>query len=54
MNTSWAAVESLTDDEDLVVIARNSKGASEPVLLGDLMYRDAAKRAGKLKYFYKL
>ncbi|XP_037302135.1 hemicentin-2 isoform X2 [Manduca sexta] len=45
LNISWSSVESLTEDEELVVTARNSKGASDPVLLRDLVYRDAAKRA---------
>ncbi|CAH0596489.1 unnamed protein product [Chrysodeixis includens] len=44
-NISWSAVESLEDDEDLAVTARNSKGASDPVLLRDLVFRDAEKRA---------
>ncbi|XP_063896922.1 neural cell adhesion molecule 1 [Helicoverpa armigera] len=44
-NISWTAVESLDEDEDLAVTARNSKGASDPVLLRDLVFRDAEKRA---------
>ncbi|KAJ8711949.1 hypothetical protein PYW08_008903 [Mythimna loreyi] len=44
-NISWSAVESLEEDEDLAVTARNSKGASDPVLLRDLVFRDAEKRA---------
>ncbi|KAH9642571.1 hypothetical protein HF086_011164 [Spodoptera exigua] len=46
-NVSWSAVDSLEDDEDLAVTARNSKGASDPVLLRDLVFRDAEKRAGE-------
>ncbi|XP_050556217.1 hemicentin-2 [Spodoptera frugiperda] len=44
-NISWSAVDSLEEDEDLAVTARNSKGASDPVLLRDLVFRDAEKRA---------
>ncbi|KOB76004.1 Uncharacterized protein OBRU01_02781, partial [Operophtera brumata] len=45
LNISWSDVETLGEDEDLAVTARNSKGASEPVLLRDLTFRDSAKRA---------
>ncbi|KAM3962170.1 neural cell adhesion molecule 1, partial [Aphomia sociella] len=44
LNVSWTELESLTEEEVLAVTARNSKGASEPVLLRDLVFRDAAKR----------
>lgn len=37
----------MEEDEDLAVTARNSKGASDPVLLRDLVFRDAEKRAGE-------
>ncbi|XP_063538897.1 uncharacterized protein LOC134748125 [Cydia strobilella] len=44
LNVSWSALEVLTEDEILGVVARNSKGASEPSLLRELVFRDAAKR----------
>ncbi|XP_059051651.1 hemicentin-2-like [Achroia grisella] len=44
LNISWSDLETLTEEEVLAVTARNSKGASEPVLLRDLVFRDAAKR----------
>ncbi|CAG9793226.1 unnamed protein product [Diatraea saccharalis] len=44
LNMSWAELDSLAEDEVVAVTARNSKGSSEPVLLRDLVFRDAAKR----------
>ncbi|XP_063383195.1 hemicentin-2-like [Cydia fagiglandana] len=44
LNISWSALDALTEDEILGVVARNSKGASEPALLRELVFRDAAKR----------
>ncbi|KAI8437361.1 hypothetical protein MSG28_011701 [Choristoneura fumiferana] len=44
LNVSWSELESLTEDEVLGVVARNSKGASEPALLRELVFRDPAKR----------
>ncbi|RVE40530.1 hypothetical protein evm_014820 [Chilo suppressalis] len=46
LNMSWAVLDSLDEDEVVAVTARNSKGSSEPVLLRDLVFRDAAKRTG--------
>nr|XP_034835919.1 nephrin-like [Maniola hyperantus] len=43
LNVSWSELESMPDDEVLTVTARNSKGVSDPVLIRDLVYRDAAK-----------
>ncbi|XP_053615772.1 hemicentin-2-like isoform X1 [Plodia interpunctella] len=43
LNVSWSVLETLSEDEILAVTARNSKGASEPVLLRELVFRDAAK-----------
>ncbi|XP_012545535.1 neural cell adhesion molecule 2 isoform X2 [Bombyx mori] len=45
LNVSWSTLESLSEDEELVVTARNSKGASDPVPLREVVFRDAAKRA---------
>lgn len=36
----------MADDEVLTVTARNSKGVSDPVLIRDLDFRDAAKHTG--------
>ncbi|XP_048477987.1 nephrin [Plutella xylostella] len=44
LNVTWSLLETLTDEEVLAVVARNKKGASDPVLLKDLVFRDAAKR----------
>ncbi|XP_063832755.1 uncharacterized protein LOC135081904 [Ostrinia nubilalis] len=44
LNVSWSMLEAIAEDEVLAVTARNSKGSSEPVLLRDLVFRDAAKR----------
>lgn len=44
-NISWSVLESLTEDEDLMVTAHNSKGSSDPVFLQDLIFKDAGKRA---------
>ncbi|KAL0868234.1 hypothetical protein ABMA27_007767 [Loxostege sticticalis] len=44
LNVSWSALETMAEDEVIAVTARNSKGSSEPVLLRDLVFRDAAKR----------
>ncbi|CAH2237070.1 jg17246 [Pararge aegeria aegeria] len=46
LNVSWSELESMPDDEVLTVTARNSKGVSDPVLIRDLVYRDAAKHTG--------
>lgn len=47
LNVTWSLLETLTDEEVLAVVARNKKGASDPVLLKDLVFRDAAKRTGE-------
>jgi hypothetical protein len=47
LNVSWAVLDTLKEDEVIAVTARNSKGASEPVLLRELVFKDAAKRTGK-------
>ncbi|KAJ0172067.1 hypothetical protein K1T71_012040 [Dendrolimus kikuchii] len=52
LNVTWSVLESLSEDEDLVVTARNSKGASEPVLLMDLIYKDTGKKAGNCYNFF--
>ncbi|XP_050679444.1 immunoglobulin superfamily member 21-like [Leptidea sinapis] len=44
LNVSWADVEGISEDEILSISARNSKGASDPVLLTELVYKDAAKQ----------
>lgn len=49
LNVTWLTLETLTDNEVLAVVARNKKGASEPVILKDLVFRDAAKRTGKCR-----
>ncbi|XP_050354985.1 hemicentin-2-like [Nymphalis io] len=43
LNVSWSELEALSEDEMLTVSARNSKGVSDPVLIRDLVYKDAAK-----------
>ncbi|XP_023943421.1 hemicentin-2-like [Bicyclus anynana] len=43
LNVSWSELEAMPDDEVLTVTARNSKGVSDPVLIRDLVYKDAAK-----------
>ncbi|XP_032522473.2 nephrin-like [Danaus plexippus] len=43
LNVSWSELESLSVNEVLSVSARNSKGVSDPVLIRDLVYKDAAK-----------
>ncbi|CAB3233125.1 unnamed protein product [Arctia plantaginis] len=44
-NVSWTMLDSLEEDEELAVTARNSKGSSDPVILSDLVFRDTEKRA---------
>ena len=53
LNTSWSELEDLSD-ELLTVTARNSKGVSDPVVIRDLVYRDAAKHIGKAFDFFLL
>ncbi|CAH2095621.1 unnamed protein product [Euphydryas editha] len=43
LNVSWSELEDLSEDEMLTVSARNSKGVSDPILIRDLVYKDAAK-----------
>ncbi|CAG5056796.1 unnamed protein product [Parnassius apollo] len=44
LNISLLELDTLREDETLAVIARNNKGASDPVILRELVYRDAAKQ----------
>ncbi|XP_072933154.1 neural cell adhesion molecule 1-like [Epargyreus clarus] len=44
LNISWSALEMLSEEENLAVSARNSKGVSDPVMLRELVYKDAAKQ----------
>ncbi|XP_038221199.1 B-cell receptor CD22-like [Zerene cesonia] len=43
LNISWSVLESVSEDEILTVSARNNKGVSDPVLLRELVFKDAAK-----------
>lgn len=52
LNVTWSTLDTLTDDEVLAVVARNKKGASDPVVLNDVIFRDAAKRTGKSCFFF--
>ncbi|KPJ01279.1 hypothetical protein RR46_01414 [Papilio xuthus] len=44
LNISLLELDSLNEDETLAIFARNNKGASDPVILRDKVYRDAAKQ----------
>ncbi|XP_045517545.1 nephrin-like [Pieris brassicae] len=44
LNTSWSVLETLNEDEVLAVSARNTKGVSDPVMLSELVFKDAAKQ----------
>ncbi|CAK1545417.1 unnamed protein product [Leptosia nina] len=43
LNISWSVLETLGEEEVLTVSARNNKGVSDPVLLKELVFKDAAK-----------
>ncbi|XP_013147355.1 PREDICTED: nephrin-like [Papilio polytes] len=44
LNISLLELDTLSEDETLAIYARNNKGASDPVILRDMVYRDAAKQ----------
>ncbi|KPJ15532.1 Nephrin [Papilio machaon] len=44
LNISLLELDTLSEDETLAIFARNNKGSSDPVILRDMVYRDAAKQ----------